>query len=92
MAHDDYETLWRARATEHGLRDVDWYIYTKAGVPERYTDLAEAERKTLEYHGEPNCGRGASCADIAPFLGGRRGDYLAAVEALLDGLYDDEEA
>lgn len=90
---DAYETLWRARAEEHGITDVDWYIYDKNGNLEQYANLGEAERRTVEYHGMGSCGRGAHCADIAPFLGGtNRTGYFSGVEALLDDEeYEDEE-
>jgi hypothetical protein len=88
---DAYETLWRGRAAEHGITDVDWYIYDRSGALERHTELAEAERLTVEYHGMGSCGRGAHCADIAPFLGGTdRNGYFSGVEALLDDEYDDD--
>lgn len=91
---DQYETLWRSRAADHGITDVDWYVHDYDGATqyERYTDLATAERRTLELCGDwrPACGRGAQCSDIAPFLGGTdRNGYFSSVEALLDDEYDD---
>lgn len=88
---DAYETLWRARAQEHGITDVGWYIHNGTDY-ERYADLAEAERKALEHWGQPSCGRGANCANIAPFLGGTNATgYFSSVHALLYDEYDDDE-
>ena len=87
-----YEMTWRSRAAEHEIVDVDWYIYDRSGNLERYAELAQAERQTVAYHGMGSCGRGAHCADIAPFLGGTdRNGYFSSVVALLDDEgYDDD--
>ena len=91
---DEYETLWRERAAEHGFTDVDWYVYLK-GVASvsRYPSEAAAEAALLQSWGDwrPGCGRGLSCADWAPWLGavGRSG-HLSRVEAMLEDEYDDD--
>ena len=80
---DDYERTMRARAAHHQLQAVDWYVWDADGA-RRFADLASAEQYTLAINGAPSCGRGASCADIAPHLCHREADgRITTVEGWL---------
>lgn len=77
------------RAAYHGITDLDWYVWTENGFTERFSDPNAAAAKAVELYGEPSCGRGGWCSDIAPQYCGKKDDKIVVLEAWLET--NDEE-